>query len=113
MYSTINVDDVLNKGEDVTSEVSKDTDDKEPLEPVGILNKHGISLGPVLQEDNIGLKCPVLKTVSNNNELQTNEITYEYADKVRKTFRQLQRMMRRKVEVRTHKISRTLKFYYV
>lgn len=86
--------------------MSKESDDKKTIEQVGILSKHGISLGPVLHVDSItmGLKCSTApKAVSDNNELQTTELTCGCADKARRMFRQLQRMMERKVEVRMRK----------
>ncbi|XP_032675360.1 kinesin-like protein KIF9 [Odontomachus brunneus] len=103
-HSAVDSDYDRNEDEDITSEItSKSTDDKMTVEQVGILSKHGISLGPVLQVDSItiGLKCPTaLKAVSDNNELQMTELTYGCADKARRMFRQLQRMMERKFEER-------------
>lgn len=91
------VDYLFNGDEDITLESSKSTD-RDAVERVGILSRHGISLGPVPQVDSIaaiGLRHLTPRTVSNNIELQmTEELPHECADKAKKTFRQLQQMMK-------------------
>ncbi|XP_014487542.1 PREDICTED: uncharacterized protein LOC106751216 [Dinoponera quadriceps] len=83
----IDSDDVFNRGENLTSEMSRGTDDKKTAEQVGILIKHGISLGPVLQTDSmaLGLKYPAApKLFADNDEMQmTTELTHECVDKAK------------------------------
>ncbi|EFN78196.1 Kinesin-like protein KIF9 [Harpegnathos saltator] len=110
-FNAIDSSNVFDKREDVTSQMYTDIDDKQVVEEVGILNRHGVSLRPVMQMDDTAmrLKYPI---ALQPDELQTVELTYECQDKTRRTFRQLQRIMERTTKVKTEVVCVFAEIFY-